>query len=801
MVSMHRIIIRRGLEELEGRDTPSFTALPAFTAGVGAPTVVASGDFNGDGFADLAVGNDPPTSSPSIDIDLGNGDGTFTQVQQIAARDLGTPQEIVVADLNQDGIPDLAVASFSSTTQVGSLMVFLGDGKGTFTGPSFVADEPMLAVGVADFDNNGTPDLVGIIPETATVDPGYQIFPGNGDGTFSTSLPPQPTTATANRVVTADFDDDGNQDFIVLDAGDNLMVPFFGDGMDDFDTPSPGFVPLAGTPVDFAVGHFGGGALPDLVVAENTGLFYIPNLGGRQFNGEGVPIALTPPTGVDSFTRVIGADLNGDGATDVIAMDQSASAQVFTSLLNGKFAADPDNPYAIPGDTLSTDVAAGDIDGDGTTDFVVVQSASDPAASQGLPFLNFTPIPTQTSLAAAPNPVEADSPVLLTAAISFDGTPPGGKLPSGTVTFFQGDGPLGQAPVIDGQATLTLPGFPVGNDGISAFYSGDLRYEPSDATGLVLTVNPKPPTKSYMYQVTGLPTQPGIGPDRVASGSFNSDDVPDILLGSGGGQPAKITIIDGQSRQVLLTMEPFGADYTGGLEIAAGDIDGDGLADVAVAADSGGGPRVQIFLTRTTPGGGIELVPSVSFYALDPSFTGGLRIALGDIDGDGRADLVVTGGPGAGPRVAVYDGRTLLPGDTPERLFNDFFALDPDSRQGLYVAVGDLNNDGYGEIAVSSDTGGSPRVNVFDGRSFFFGSPLEVANFFAGDPDSRGGVRIAIRNVTGADDGLQFMAGDGPGTGSTVRVYSGIDVYANTNPTDIFENEAFPGFDGGVFVA
>src|SRR6185437_15925666 len=376
---------------------------------------------------------------------------------------------------------------------------------------------------------------------------------------------------------------------------------------------------------------------------------------------------------------------------------------------------------------------AGDVDGNGRTDFIVTQVKADGTVNDGFVFSNQTPIATQTSLAAAPNPDEANAPVLFTAAVSFLGKLPAGIVPTGSVVFQVDGAIIGTADLANGQATLTAPGFAVGNHTAIATYSGDAEFSASASPSVTLTVNPKPATKSYMYQVTGLPTLPGIGPDRVASGSFTPDGKQDIVLGSGGGQPAQITIIDGASRQVLLTMQPFGADYTGGLEIAAGDIDGDGIADIAVAADSGGGPRVQVFLTRSAPGGGIQLVPSVSFYALDPNFIGGLRIALGDVNGDGHADLVVTGGPGAGPRVAVYDGRTLLPGATPERLFNDFFALDPDSRQGLYVAVGDLNNDGYGEIAVSSDAGGGPRINIFDGRSFLFGAPVQVANFFAGD--------------------------------------------------------------------
>ena len=131
---------------------------------------------------------------------------------------------------------------------------------------------------------------------------------------------------------------------------------------------------------------------------------------------------------------------------------------------------------------------------------------------------------------------------------------------------------------------------------------------------------------------------------------------------------------------------------------------------------------------------------------------------------------------------------------------NDFFALEADSRLGLFVAVGDLNADGFAEIAVSSDAGGGPRVRIFDGHGLAIGNPIEVSNFFVGDPIGRGGVRIAIRDVS-SDEGIELLAGDGPTVGSTVRLYSGLSVYQSAEPVLLFANEVMPGFLGGIYVA
>jgi hypothetical protein len=99
--------------------------------------------------------------------------------------------------------------------------------------------------------------------------------------------------------------------------------------------------------------------------------------------------------------------------------------------------------------------------------------------------------------------------------------------------------------------------------------------------------------------------------------------------------------------------------------VAGGDIDGDGFAEVVVSADFGGGPRVVIFRGSAVASGqfvdgqtgdGVML----SFFGVpDPSFRGGARVAVGDVNGDGVPDVVVAAGESGGPRVVVWDGKAL----------------------------------------------------------------------------------------------------------------------------------------------
>ena len=813
------IRIRRFLEELERRDTPTFLAAPSFTGGVGTPLTVATADFNGDGFADVAVGNQLNSANvPSVGIALGNGDGTFTAAPEITDPLLNVPRSIVTADFNGDGIPDFAVGSVSfASPSTGSTLVFLGKGNGTFSGPTLVSPLPTPALGIADFNGDGRLVLVASLDPSTLPQFGFAVFTGVGDGTFNAVVGAgQAVIIDGIRLATGDFDRDGNRDFIAIDAEKNQILSFYGDGKGRFApavaTPQPRIL----SNEDIASGDFDGDGNEDLIVGETTGatgatgLYLIRNLGSRQFSANGTPIFTTLPT-FPLFFRLATADVDRNGSLDVIAADVNVIAannsvvRVLTNDGAGNFTSDPNSPYPIPGNTTFTDIVAGDANGAGSPYFVVVRQSNAGLAGDGRVFFNLAPIPVVQAITANPNTaVVPGTPVTFTVTLTFQGKPfPAGTMPTGTVTFTSDGIAIGTATLNNGVATFVETGFAAGNHVVIANYPGDARFNPSNSPLIGVVVLPAvvpppiivPPPATYQYVVTGLPTLPGYGADRAASGSFNDDGVPDILLGSGTGQPAQVTLIDGQTRQVILDVSPFGAGFTGGVQIAAGDIDGDGIADVAVAADVGGGPRVRIFLTR-----GTTLVPTLDFFALDPDFRGGLRVALGDLNGDGRADLVVTGGPGAGPRVATYDGLTLLSGKTPGRLWNDFFALDPASRQGLYVAVGDLNGDQHPEIGVSSDTGGGPRVAIFDGEALSQGTQTVVADFFSGNPNSRGGVRIAIRDVNG-DGAIDLVTGDGPGSGSTVRVFAGSEIYAHPTPRSLVETETILGYLGGVYVA
>ncbi len=271
---------------------------------------------------------------------------------------------------------------------------------------------------------------------------------------------------------------------------------------------------------------------------------------------------------------------------------------------------------------------------------------------------------------------------------------------------------------------------------------------------------------------------PGFtGQVRVATADFTGDGVADFVYATGPGR-ADLRVVDGATGADLLaaiTYSPYESSFTGGLFVAAADIDHDGVAELVVSPDIGGGPRVQIFsLTAGT------LVQKDNFFGIDdPTFRGGARVAVGDLNGDGMPDLDVGEGDGGGSRVALFDGKGLLQHHgSPIKLTGDLFAFpdNPDFRGGVFVAAGDVDGDGVAEMAFGAGDGGGPRVLLarLNGE--------HLADFFSDDATFRGGAHIAIKDSEG--DGIaELIVGSGTGTGDKVQIFSGLGLSGFGTPS------------------
>ena len=285
---------------------------------------------------------------------------------------------------------------------------------------------------------------------------------------------------------------------------------------------------------------------------------------------------------------------------------------------------------------------------------------------------------------------------------------------------------------------------------------------------------------------------------RVATVDLTGDGVPDVVAGTGPGIATSVKIINGKSQAEVREIAPFEGTFTGGVFVSAGDITGDGVADYVISPDEGGGPRVRLF-----NGGTGEQI--ADFFAIeDDNFRGGVRTALADVNGDGTADLIVAAGFGGGPRIAIFDGATLGSG-SPVKLVGDFFAFEESLRNGAFVAVGDFTGDGNRDLAFGAGPGGGPRVLVVDGTRVLSGDvtgafATPFANFFGGDTSNRGGIRIGAKDADG-DGTANIIAVAGEDAGSQVTVYSD-DAPQNGAPA-VAETYSLPlgaGFAGGLFV-
>jgi uncharacterized protein YkwD len=261
---------------------------------------------------------------------------------------------------------------------------------------------------------------------------------------------------------------------------------------------------------------------------------------------------------------------------------------------------------------------------------------------------------------------------------------------------------------------------------------------------------------------------------RVAVGDVNGDGTPDIVTAPGPGGGPDIRVFDGKTGALTREFMAYDPGFTGGVFVALGDVNGDGHADIITGADAGGGPNVRVF-------SGTDNSLLYDFFAYDMQFHGGVRVAAGDLTGTSKADIITGAGPGGGPQVNIYDGGT-------GQLLRSYMAYDSSFGGGVYVATGDVNGNGHAEIITGAGPGGGPQVNTYDGAT-----DKQLSGFMAYDSNFHGGA-----NVTKAFSGYGYadiVTGAGPGGGPQVNFYDG---QSGALVRAFFPFD--PAFVGGVYV-
>ena len=307
---------------------------------------ITTGDFNGDGKADLATANAPGT----VSVLIGNGSGGFTQRPTVTVGSGLT--SIVTADFNGDDRADLAVTSTTNT-----ISLLTGDGAGGFT-PSIAGntgDSPN-ALTTGDFNDDGSPDLAAPNQSSNNV----SVLINDGAGAFDVTT----TGATGSNpfsITTGDFDDDGNPDLATANLSSSSVSVFEGDGAGAFSSPTT--AGTGATPGSITTGDFDDDGDADLATA-NRNADNVTVLAGDGAGG--FPSAVNVPVGRFPYA-ITSDDYNGDGTADLAVGNGS---ELSVSVLTSDGAGGYSSVIAGSSDVAPRAITTGDYNQDGRPDLV-----------------------------------------------------------------------------------------------------------------------------------------------------------------------------------------------------------------------------------------------------------------------------------------------------------------------------------------------------------------------------------------------------------------------------------------------
>jgi FG-GAP-like repeat/RTX calcium-binding nonapeptide repeat (4 copies) len=719
-----------------GDGTGAFTHTT--TPGGDAPAHVVATDLDGDGDADLAMSNSFFTATVSVLLNA--GDGTFGPEATYTVGE--RPGGIVPTDWDGDGDLDLVVAAGGFSGNELALYPLLGDGTGAFTTGDPVqfeglAESPVLAGG--DFDGDG--DLDYLVAGIRT--DGHIVLVNQGGGTFTTDT--VPGGFSSNDIEVLDVDDDGDLDAVSAtfgssQSGDITVLRNAGDATFTTTSLTSSQQPMGVDVADFDLD----GNLDVAAANRGTSLGVIhPGSAGGTFEQPPQAPLFAPPF------KIATGDLDGDGDTDVAASLQgfSSSEQVVQVLLNdGGGTLVPSGRVPALGRPQSVDTADFDLDGD---DDLVWQLPGYSEPDVGVAMSNgdgtFADSFTIRENDCAPGQIA-------TADMDGDGDPDilvpdegGGGFGSdcvqgGSVTIIpsNGDGTFGAATRVD---TEFLPQQAAGADMDGDGLNDVVTVHPSGNGGdLAVALNNGDGTFATHVEIdTGrshreLSVADLDGDGDVDVATIDYDDGITVFLNDGSGVAFDTAAYDGETVN----------GYLNGIAIDVGDIDVDGVPDIAAANWTGNDVGVWY------GNGDGSFTPRAVHYGMNTAVT---DLALADFDGDGLLDVAV-------PNTEA-NATTAVAGAPAQRAAAD----DPAVRAEVAAAAAN-------GVSVALN-GGNPQCTVRGGTGddTLNGTPLAdiICGFDGNDTiNGRGGNDVII---TGAGDD-RVIGGDGD---DTIDVGSGKD--------------------------
>ncbi|HWF48048.1 MAG TPA: FG-GAP-like repeat-containing protein [Bryobacteraceae bacterium] len=757
-------------------------------------------------------------------------------VNSAALSALGVPVGLAVGDFNNDGFLDVAMApNIGIVPDI--VQMFFGDGAGSLTaGPQIsLPTVGACAIEAADLNNDGLPDLVVYLGGS----PAILLNNRSQPGTFSISQVQtersqySPLGVFLLKIV--DMNGDGLPDLVAGGTGaQGLLSPVAGVLLGDSAHPGQFLAPqtyaLTTTPSQIGIGDVNGDGLPDLLVGDTSGgisaLLNDPSNPGGLLPQQLFAVASEDSAYIGDVDTFAFSDLNGDGVPDMVAaVPITSKLQVF---LGAQVARVTATAMSLPALQQTLIAHYG-----GDTNY---QASSSPALTIGAPANAAT-----VALSASASSIAFGAALTLTATVTLGSNP----VTEGTVGFYEGSKLLGVAAVTSttGIASLTSLALDPGVQNLTAVFSGapnapaaagpgtspamQVTVTGTFASVAELTIVPRL-TNPYQFdltatvsdpsaitpsgavtftdsttgsvlgtaQLTPLSKQPSFGipidiptggfGTAVAVGDFNNDAVPDFVSFNGS---SSLTLFLGNAEHpgtftaqpsISLSGSISGYPY---LSLSAADFNGDGMLDLAVATGSG----VAIYF-------GDPAHPGNLVFSQQIPIANASAVAVADFNRDGVPDLITWGLNSSGFNVAFGDpahrGQFLpstgysLPilseptvayvvdfnGDgLPDVLLDRYLFLNDSTHPGTFLspiaidvpsgqvlAVQDLNNDGIPDLVLG--------INDASGFSVCLGVNSQPGTF---DCTQSSGANLAqVETLAVADfngDGLPDLAMNGAG--------------------------------------
>jgi len=630
------------------------------------PADVGTGDFNGDGIADLVVTNQ---GESTVSIYLGNADGTFQKQSDVTVG--ANPRYVLVVDLNGDGLADLALTGGAPNATVS---VLLSNGDGTFTATgSFATGSGPSQAAAGDVNGDGKADLVVANSTNATV----SILLGNGDGTFQGKADyacAAEQLAAPQAVLVADLNSDGHVDIVAANTGWDTLGILLGKGDGTFQAVKE--VQVTSAPVTVVAADFNGDGKTDLAVPNNQGdtipgasnaISILLGKGDGTF-GVATDYKLPGPT-----QALQAADFDGDGKVDLAAFSFASTATGTVTVMLGK----GDGSFQVHGSyggVASYASTVADFNGDSHWDVAMVSRDSLQVnvllgdGGGGLGSIVDSPISNRNALTTpdlfageftGDGKMDLVSTYLGVGGVALSVGNGDGTFQASQGTSMPGFGPIQAVGDINGDGKLD----------IAILYSG--------ATSGLGTLFGKGNGTFTAGPVTPL----GTLPSGMVAADLNGDGKLDlaacglytvVLLGTGDGNfqaTAGSSPMQAQATCIVTDLnndgkpDLVGAYQAGGVSVYLGNGDGTfqdrvdysiylspGSALDAVAADFNGDGNVDIAVVNNVAnailiafGNGDGTLQPQTVVNIPEMLASGLRLRAGDFTGRGKVDLAVQG--------------------------------------------------------------------------------------------------------------------------------------------------------------